>query len=327
MARSSREPTGSLVAGLLQELPPIDAAELDGARAVVSERAIVYPLGSGQAEEVALAAGLRPMVRQLLDARSLASARARFERAGLRTGVAERVYGPTRNGWDHTPEALSPGDPGARQALFVGRDPGRIGEAIACDLAKTDEGDRELGRLLGYPRCCVEAFVGTSRHRLNTELFAAAAERTQGAPRARLNALDLGVFHFISWSPCRFDCAWSLTYADAVAARLVRRHAGFVARVDEALAAHRLVLLDEVQLSLRGAFDGAGVAVDEVWPTARDRHPSAALEPEAHEAVARLLGLARRARRVAVDMEGLRLDGERIRGTQGALLVAFGGCV
>jgi hypothetical protein len=327
MARSRPEPTGSLVAGLLLELPSIDAAGVAAARDAARERPVVYPLGSGQAEEVALAAGLRPLIRQLLDARTLRQAQARFERAGLSTGVAQRVYGPTRNGWDHTPEALGAGDPGSRQALFVGRDRGRIDQAIACDLAKTDDADRELGRLLGYPRCCVEAFVATSRHRLNTDLYAATAERTRGASRPRLNALDLGVFHFISWNPCSFDCAWSLIYADAVAERLRRRYADFVARIDEALAAHRLVLLDEVQLSIRGPFDGTSISIDEVWPTARDRHPSAALDPDALEAVARVLALARRAKRLQVTMEGLLLDGERVRGTRGAFLVPFGGRV
>lgn len=315
------------MAGLLQELPPVDAADVARARAAAAERPIPYPLGSGQAEEVALAGGLRPLVRQLLDAPSLESARARFERAGFLTGVAPRVYGPTRNGWDHTSESLSPDAPGARRALFVGRDRDRIAQAIEADLAKTDEGDRELGRLLGYPRCCVDAFVATSRHRLNTDLHAATIERTRGPARPRLNALDLAVFHFISWSPCTFDCPWSLAYADAVAERLRRRHAAFVARIDEALAAHRLVLLDEVQLSLRGAFEGASVTLDEVWPTARDRHPSAALDPEAHEAVARVLALVRRARRLEVTMEGIVLDGDLLPGTRGAFVVPFGGRV
>ena len=197
MARSRPEPTGSLVAGLLQELPPVDAADVARARAAAAERPIPYPLGSGQAEEVALAGGLRPLVRQLLDAPSLESARARFERAGFLTGVAPRVYGPTRNGWDHTSESLSPDAPGARRALFVGRDRDRIAQAIEADLAKTDEGDRELGRLLGYPRCCVDAFVATSRHRLNTDLHAATIERTRagssryGCARSRIGACSL----------------------------------------------------------------------------------------------------------------------------------------
>jgi hypothetical protein len=43
----------------------------------------VPALGSGQAEEVALAAGLKPLVLQLLAPDEIESARDRFERAGV----------------------------------------------------------------------------------------------------------------------------------------------------------------------------------------------------------------------------------------------------
>ena len=320
---ATRNPPVSLVAALLRELPRGDEAAMEEARSAAISRPITYPLGSGQGEEIALAAGLRPMIRQLLDRRSLDMARARFEKIGFVTGVAPRVYGPTRDGWDDTPDELSDEAAGARRALFIGRDRARIDEAIACDLAKTDEGDRALGRLLGYPRCCVEAFVATSRHRLNTDLYAAAAARTKGAPRPRLNGLDLAVFHYISWAPCAFDCALTGAYADAVAARMAR-WSSFVTKIDEALDAHRLVILDEVQLSLRGAFDGPALVIREAWPTARDRHPMADLDPDALEAVARIFALVRRAKRLEISPEGLLLDGALVPGTPRALLVRFG---
>lgn len=320
---ATRNPPVSLVRKMLAELPDVGDAAMNEAIGAATARPITYPLGSGQGEEIALAAGLRPMIRQLLDRRSLEMARARFEKMGLVTGVAPRVYGPTRDGWDDTPDELSEDSKGARRALFIGRDRGRIEEAIACDLAKTDEGDRDLGRLLGYPRCCVEAFVATSRHRLNTDLYAAAAARTKGTPRPRLNTTDLAVFHYISWSPCAFDCGLTIAYADAVAARMARWTA-FVARIDDALDAHRLVVLDEVQLSVRGAFDGAALMVREVWPTARDRHPMADLDADSLTAVARVLALVKRAKRLEIGSEGLVLDGAAVPGTRRAMLVRFG---
>lgn len=321
---ATRNPPVSLVSALLRELPRVDDAPLADARAAAIARPILYPLGSGQAEEIALAAGLRPLIRQLLDSRSLALAQARFEKLGFATGVAPRVYGPTRDGWDDTPDALDIDAPGARRALFIGRDRARIDDAIACDLAKTDEADRDLGRLLGYPRCCVEAFVATSRHRLNTDLYAAAAARTGPSGKPRLNELDLAVFHFISWAPCAFDCALSSAYADAVAARIAPRWPAFLAKIDDALDAHRLVVLDEVQLSLRGAFDGATLVIREAWPSARDRHPMADLDPDALEAVARVFAIVRRSKRIEITKDGLAVDGALIPGTRRALLVPFG---
>ena len=320
-----RNPPVSLVRAALRDLPVIDLAAIEEAKRAAIARPILYPLGSGQAEEIALAAGLRPLIRQLLDAPSLDQARARFERIGFKTGVAPRVYGPTRDGWDDTPEELHEDERGARRALFIGRDPKAIEEAIACDLAKTDEGDHELGRLLGYPRCCVDAFVATSRHRLNTDLYAAAASRTGAVSHPRLNGLDFAVFHFISWSPCAFDCALSRAYADAVAKRIAARWPAFLSKIDDALDAHRLVVLDEVQLSLRGAFEGSLLFIEEVWPAARDRHPMVDLDPDALEAVARVLAIVRKTKAIEITSEGLVADGRGVAGTGRAMIVRFGG--
>ena len=314
----------TLVESLRDALPVRDRAAVEHARADADRRPIAYPLGSGQAEEVALSIGLRPLIRQVLQRRDLGVARARFERSGFTCEVAPRVYGPSRDGWDGAKSSLPPDAPGARQALFVGRDRARVEEAVACDVAKTDEADRALGRLLGYPRCCVEAFVATSAHRFNTELYARAVARTRGAAHPRLNGLDLAIFHFVSWSPCAFDCALSLAYADAVAARLQRTHAPFVTAVDAALAAPRLVLLDEVQLSLRAERDGEGYLLRDAWPTARDRHPHIALDADAREAVARALALVRGAARLATTPRGLLLDGALLAGTEGAFVAPFG---
>jgi hypothetical protein len=304
-----------------QRLPVKDARAVELARRDAAARPLDYPVGSGQGEELALAAGLRPMIRQLLSVRVIEGAARRFARFGFVTGVVPRVYGPTHDGWDETLESFDAADPGARQAMFVGRDRAQVEEAVAREMEKSDD---DLGRLLGYPRCCTEAFLETSRQRRNMELYAAALGRTRGRCHPRLNGLDFAVFHYISWSPCSFDCPLSIRYADAVAARLTPRHGAFVEGVDRALGAGRLVLLDEVQLSIRGRTDEAGIHPDQVWATARDRHPSVPLDPGALEAVARALALVRGASRLAVSDEGLRVDGELIDETPGALWVPFG---
>src|SRR5262245_10988875 len=109
----------------------------------VRARPLAYPVGSGQADEIALLAGLRAMARQLLGQSDLDAAIRRFERLGFACEVAPRVYGPTHEGWDDTPEPLPATDPSARRALWIGRDRARLADAVACDLAKTDEADRE----------------------------------------------------------------------------------------------------------------------------------------------------------------------------------------
>jgi hypothetical protein len=308
---------------LLATLPGASAADMADARAAAMARPIRYPLGSAQAEELALRAGLKPLIRELLSAADLEREQTRLQAAGFVTGVAPRVYGPTQDGWVISEESMV--EPHlARRALFVGRDRGRIAEAIACQMERTDESDIELGRLLGYPRCCVEAFVETSIPRTNVEVAAASLARTSGMLQPRLNVLDHGIFHYIFWMPCRYDCPLSFRYAEVIAAVIARRHAQFVSSIDEALSGHRLVVIDEVQLSMQGRFDGVGVRPSSVWPTARDRHPSAALDPDVVDAVARALVLVRGAQQVSVIEGVLHVDGRPVATPSESVLVPFG---
>ncbi|MEI8255391.1 MAG: hypothetical protein WCJ30_06920, partial [Deltaproteobacteria bacterium] len=275
-------------------LPPVDPSMLAPALAQIDTRPIDYALGSGESDEVALYAGFKPLLRQVLPVERLAAARARFEALGL--VVAEA---------DHRVDLAST----AGRVLFVGRDPKRVRAAVECEVAP--EHDLELAQLLGYPRCCATAYLEVPAPRENMAVFARACGATRGPFEPRLNCLDLSVFHYVSWLPCAFSCALSLAYANAVAAHIALRHGQFlgrgrrqhavcpprcrhetfVAAIDTALAAHRLALHEDVQVSIAGRFDGHRIAVERVWPTARDRHRDVPLSGPAREATARLVRL------------------------------------
>lgn len=309
---------------LITTLNFVDPARLAQARAEALSRPLASALGSGEADEVALFAGLKPLLRQVLPTSELASARARFGRLGLALGEAtHRVSLPSTQG----------------TVLFVGRDERRVHEAIACE-AEPDH-DLELGRLLGYPRCCVEAYLHLPPPKENVDAFLAAfAASTTFAPR--LNCLDPSVFHFISWLPCSFDCAISKSYADAVAHHIAARHGQFlggassapcppgcrherfVADVDAALAAHRLLVFEDVQVSISGAMEDGELRVVRAWPTARDRHPEASLNEEAREASAHLTAWVAGSTRLRLRDGTLWADGAPIFQTTGARLFPFG---
>lgn len=318
---------------LVAALDFVDPTRVAAARVEAAARPLEYALGSGEADEVALYAGVKPLIRQVLAGAQLAAARARFEALGLSVGEAEhRVALPSTEG----------------TVLFIGRDPRRVREAVLCEAAP--DHDRALGRLLGYPRCCVEAYLEIPPPRRNVDAFARAATASTGGFVPRLNTVDLAVFHYVTWLPCSFSCALSKAFADAVAEHIAKkhgqflasagrgaalvaprsscppacRHERFVAAIDAALAAHRLLLFEGVQISITGAFDGREVRVDHAWPTARDRHPAAALAADELEAAARLVTLIATAGTVSIVDGVLHAGGEAVLSTPEARLLPFG---
>lgn len=297
------------------------AREADGA--AVALRTIAYPFGSGQGDEIALRSGLKPMFRELLAVSELDRAVARFAAAGFATEVAERIYGDTKDGWDDTVAGLDESHPGARRALFVGRDALALKEAARLDQRKQDPADLELGRLLGYPRCCVEAFLAGGRHRKAPDLHRAALARTEGAALRRLNTLDLAVFHYVPWYPCGLRCGPSTRYADRLAKVIASRTPDFVRAIDEALGMHRLLLTDDLQLSLEGVRRGDAIALTRVIPTAQHRHPRAALEPTEAHLLTRLLAWLKDARSLEVHPDALVSDGARLPLAAEPLLISF----
>jgi hypothetical protein len=84
-----------------------------------------------------------------------------------------------------------------------------------------------IGRLLGYPACCVEAFqqrlagAGMSLNHIDDEDAIAAAD---ALTRSKQTFGRLNYFHMrtgdalISFYPCRFDCHEAMGYADAALA-------------------------------------------------------------------------------------------------------------
>lgn len=264
---------------LLAALPP------GPARATAGAPPPYYPLGSAQAELFALIAGLKPVVRSTL---GMAHARA--------TAAFYRK--------NHGLHAILVGDdPHARvrhgeARLYLGRDRARLLAAAAAERANDDHA---LGRLLGYPRCCVDAFLRVTQPRTTAAVLHATFGAHPGPGHPRLNCIDHHIFHYLPWLPCTPICPLSQRHADAVAAAIPALVPqllpdrpgldipGFLRRIDRALGAHRLHIFPGVQLSLDGSITGDHITVDAAWSSADDRHPGAPSDPDAAAATARLL--------------------------------------
>jgi hypothetical protein len=241
-------------------------------------RPFAVDLGAHEGEWIALRAGLKPMLREVLDGSDLAASLARWRAEGLDAAVVDVPV--ARSGAGHLARS------GGQRVAFVGRDGAALREAADLEAAEL-RGDRsiELGRFkreqgaqLGYPPCCVEAFAALGNLRENRPAVAAAAARSASFEPPLSNTV-LSVYHHVSWYPCRYDCPPSLALAQAVDAALGAARAEAADAARRLLAMPRLYLSDRLQLLLAGAWRGATFEVQGVHtPRAFDRRDDAVLQ-------------------------------------------------
>lgn len=129
-------------------------------------------------------------------------------------GFTARTEGPYRRRFDLALSARGAGD---RYTVIASR--GAAAHALAeAERDRRDDGTRRAGALLGYPPCCVEAFIATSH--------TPEAER-DGVNEACLRALaDAGPVHWslhplssvspIGFAPCHGRCARAMSFARKV---------------------------------------------------------------------------------------------------------------
>jgi hypothetical protein len=106
----------------------------------------------------------------------------------------------------------------ATSLVLVARTAGEL-EALA-DSERREAGQAEIGALLGYPRCCIDAFIAHDEDP-KSDLRYAAMQRTGATGSYLLNDLD-GKAGLVSHLVCRYDCAPSIEIAGAVLNELAR---------------------------------------------------------------------------------------------------------
>lgn len=285
-------------------LRPAPVAPPPGLLREVRTRALKYPLGSGQAEEAALFARIKPAVRQHLDPEQLAVKKEYFEKRGFVTEVFHRdVHG----------DMMQHGGQGI-WILFVARDGATLRELLAAEATPdgfvSDQQTRDLGGLLGFPPCCIEAFIACKSPRDDFALGARALAHTEGPGLAWLNMLSFSIFHLISWTPCSFRCPSSAAYAERLVALLRPTMGPFLREIHAALGSARIFLSPDVQLSAQVEPCEGGWRLRKVWPAMLHAHHSMTLEPPDERNTARALFEARMASTLQVRGEDLWLDGE-----------------
>ncbi|MDP6943581.1 MAG: hypothetical protein QF464_05480 [Myxococcota bacterium] len=160
-----------------------------------------------------------------------------------------------------------------RCAVYISRDADLAERARTLDrmaeASREADSAVELGGLLGYPDCCIEAFCALPQRWPNRHPIVAAMARTKTF-EPRLNNVALDRFAWIAWFPCRYDCEASLGIADAAAASLDEAIPDQVVAADAALGQPRLYLDDRRQAALQGASrEGDRVTFERLIPLDR----------------------------------------------------------
>jgi len=144
----------------------------------------------------------------------------------------------------------------ARVELYISRDPAA---AILAARLQT-EGDpsaslRAIGELMGYPRCCVEAFAAQTDRSNNTRNRYATAARTPdgGAWPWELNNLHTLL---IPCYPCSYACGAAHALAASALAAMDAAHPGARRAIGERLARPALYFDHERQIVLHGEASG-----------------------------------------------------------------------
>ncbi len=144
-----------------------------------------------------------------------------------------------------------------RVELYLSRDPALARRAAALQTADPSAAARELGALLGYPRCCADAFAGEDARANNTRNRYAVAARTGPGPwpwELADHAVALSPFF-----PCSYRCEAAVAWVREVLAALEQERPGAIAQLRAALARPVLYLGHDAWLSFEGEAHGARV--------------------------------------------------------------------
>ncbi len=170
--------------------------------------------GDGPAlERLALSAGIKPALRIQVPATQAEAAARRWRARGLAVEVVGGLIYVARRAED-------------ARALAEVEEPVRPGAARRAPDAEALAAHRELGRRLGYPACCVDAFLARVARGVTTRAGGGeASERyvmvedalgRSARTLGRLNVLLPRREALVPFDPCRFDCALAARYAEAL---------------------------------------------------------------------------------------------------------------
>lgn len=238
------------------------------------QKTFAINMGANEGERLSLRMGIKPMIREIVSQNAIGGFKSvceaeRWKYLILPVPVQENCYNG-HVGFNKTGMGGHRLDPTKQYIVYAGRDHNLL--ASACELERgmissdgpTPPGDTiKLGITLGYPKCCSEAFSKINSTR-NQPYIQNSLQRTK-TPNRLLNNLSLELFHYIGWTPCRYDCSESLEFAGKIDRHL--NQLGHPGRMNalQYLGMPRLYIDDKRQILFHGEkLPGKGIAYKSV---------------------------------------------------------------
>jgi len=255
------------------------------------------------AEWLAFSAGLKPAIRRTADPSELARVEAQLRAGGA---VVVRARETALLGGREQAVLYAARSGAQAEALREAEDGVLPGRARATDARARHAA---VGRLLGFPACCVEAFLERLDRGVDrlagggpaglAEDYVAARGAWVPAADARVNPLLMAArAQLVSFYPCRYDCPAAVGVAEAVRAALAARQPGTAASLMALLSRPVAVAPDGARALV--ALDAAGSVVERA---AAPRRVDGGSDPRDAALAAGLPG-ARRAPDGALDLAG-----------------------
>lgn len=166
-------------------------------------------------EETAFAIGDKPVLYLVVPSRDIAELQKKYAGKALvfreipltiEAGTGRRVY------------ASSSGENNAH--VFIANDASLAQRAAALWDEGSSRNAVAMGELLGYPPCCVAAFVALEERGNNAALTYVTATRSRALGADFCYALNSAVRHVIPCTPCSFGCSRAMTLAERTIAAL-----------------------------------------------------------------------------------------------------------
>ena len=253
----------------LSELHP-ENEKMKAAFSQFQQKPFPLDIGANEGDWIALKLGLKPIIREFVSYPYLDKLQKHCDKHMLQMEVLEASVGESRISGKFVTQQSKAQQRSKNFFVFMGSNQKDLQtlreihtkmlqsgrkkwfQSARSHRQKIEDLHRKTGELLGYPACCIDAFFPCLED--NRSLL----QRLMGNSTSYhplLNNLSLRMFHYICWTPCRFDCPKSLHVAEKVDQHLQDVGTQHHRNIHRYLSMPRLYLDDRRQI----LFDGAKV--------------------------------------------------------------------